>query len=138
MSEQQKNGPTWLAGAIAVALVGGIVGLVFKGSEQTARNQANDIGGIDALEVRVEKAEGELKELASDTLGREELSNTISGIEETIIRRFNEDASSPIKDVREDAEKNEDNIHELSQRIAKLEGMIEILLDGLRDGLKGP
>ncbi len=138
MSEQPNNGPIWLAGAIAVALVGGIVGLMFKGSEQTARNHANDIGGIDALEVRVEKAEGEIKELASDTLGREELGNTIDGIEKTIIRRFNEDANSPIQEVKEDAEKNEDSIHDLSQRLSKLEGKLEILLNGLREGLGRP
>lgn len=134
MAEEKKDWTGTIIGLVAA----GLVGLFFVGPQQNARNNANDIGGIDVLRTQIEQIDAEINSIQADTLGRPELDSRLQAlaaqiatvekdIDDTIIRRFGEDVAEPISQVRNDNEKHEDLIVDLLQRMARIEAIVEKL-----------
>lgn len=111
--EQKQSLPGW---ALPVGAAGAI-GLLIVGQQQSARNDADNISNLPAIEARVNQLEEDL----GQTLSRSELDSRLNTIDETIIRRFQEDAAVPLSRVREDVEKNEDKLEDHAERISQLE-----------------
>jgi len=51
--EQKNNAVMYIGGAVLLGVVGGVVGLMFKGGEQQQRNQADDLYNLPALSAQV-------------------------------------------------------------------------------------
>ncbi len=128
MADEQKNsGVLMVGGLIIAAAVSGFVGLQFAGGQQSERIQAADVGQIDVLREQISAVRTDLDKVSADTLSRTELDSRLDTINETIIRRFGEDVQIPIDQVRSDAEKNEDSIFDIAQRIARIEALLSAL-----------
>jgi len=134
--DSKNNAVMWVGGLIIAALISGVIGLQFSGSQQKERIEATDIGGIDVLRNDINNLRERLDALTGQTLGRPELDSRLEALaaqietiekttNATIIRRFGEDVSVPIDAVREDAEKNEDAIVLVREKLARLEALVE-------------
>ena len=106
------------------AVIAGGVALLFVGYQQTAKNEADDIGGIDVLRAEVASVKADIEEIRSGTLSRTELEGQLNTINATLIRRFGEDVSEPIERVRANAEKNEDVLVDHAERLSALEAKV--------------
>lgn len=124
MAEPQKNYTPLIIGAIVTGLVGMVLSVIgailFSGTEQAAKNEANHISNLPAVVARLEAVE----EQQRSTLDRrsldaqfEALRQIIEGVERQLGRRIQLEVKDPL--YRE--------IDILTQRIERDEKRLEVL-----------